>query len=147
MYELMVVAVSQNADTLLSRVEKIIKEADAKDVKVERLGRKKLAYDIKKHSEGEFFLLDFNAEAESIRGISDKLRLEQEDLLRHLLIVKKEQRGRKKSGKKLEEARILEEEKKPKVTVVTRTVEKALRETKGQRDNETKGKKTRKKKL
>ena len=125
-YELMLVASAEKADQLLTRVEKSLKELGAAGIKVDRLGKKVLAYPIKKHADGVYFLVDFEAGTEAIKPFSDKLRLEQEDLLRYLLL-KKEQISTKKSkrAKSVEASQAQEKEEtpttKPKVTVVTKT--------------------------
>ena len=127
-YELMLVASAEKADQLLTRVEKSLKELGAAGIKVDRLGKKVLAYPIKKHADGVYFLVDFEAGTEAIKPFSDKLRLEQEDLLRYLLL-KKEKISTKKSKKMISSAAESSQvekdgsktETKPKVTVVTKT--------------------------
>src|SRR3990167_1164320 len=119
-YELMLVANNERADQLLSRVEKVIKELNAQSLKVERLGKKQLGYSIKKQSDGTYFVLNFEMEADGAKPLSDKLRLEEEDLLRHLLI-RVEKKAKKGKGKKAVESKVEEDEKEPpkaKVTVV-----------------------------
>ena len=127
-YELMLVASAEKADQLLTRVEKSLKELGAAGIKVDRLGKKVLAYPIKKHADGVYFLVDFEAGTEAIKPFSDKLRLEQEDLLRYLLL-KKEKISAKKARKVIsgtaESSQVEKDESKtetkPKVTVVTKT--------------------------
>ncbi|OGD86501.1 30S ribosomal protein S6 [Candidatus Curtissbacteria bacterium RBG_13_35_7] len=123
MYELMIVANYERGDSLLGRVEKAIKEAGANNYKVEKLGRKTLAYVIKKQDTAAYYLINFESEGKAIKQITDKLRLEQEDLLRYLLITK---RAVKLSKKKIRKESIEVEKEtakpKPKVTVVTKTV-------------------------
>lgn len=126
-YELMLVANVDRADQLLARVEKSLKELNGNSVKVERLGKKALAYEIRKQADATYFRINFAIETESIKPFSDKLRLEQEDLLRYLLIKAHKVSGKKglKAGtKSLEvggegdkEAKLVKE---PKVTVVTK---------------------------
>ncbi len=131
-YELMFVAVNDKADQLLGRVEKFIKDANGEGVKVERLGKKQLAYQIKKQTDATYFVLNFQAEGEAVKPIWDKLRLEQEDLLRYLLIRKEEKKGKKKrkvvpSAVELDAASDDKQvsQEKPKVTVVTKSEPKA----------------------
>ena len=126
MYELMLVTGVDRADQLLTRVEKSLKELNATAIKVDRLGKKQLAYPIKKHADGVYFLVDFEIPAEAIKPISDKLRLEQEDLLRYLLLKKEKVLAtRGKRAKFVEAIQAQEKEEtpttKPKVTVVTKT--------------------------
>lgn len=85
-YELMLVATVGEVDSLLSRVEKLIKEREAVDLAIERLGKKQLAYPINKQQEAEYVIVNFNVSGDAIKPIWDSLRLEQEALLRHLLL-------------------------------------------------------------
>lgn len=67
-------------------VEKSVKDAGASAIKVSNLGKKQLAYPIKRNTEGDYYLVNFEAEGAAIKAIGDKLRLEQEVLLRYLII-------------------------------------------------------------
>lgn len=144
-YELMIAAVNERADQLLGRVEKFIKEANGLNVKIDRLGKKQLAYAIKKQTDATYFLLNFEAEAEAIKPVWDKLRLEQEDLLRYLLLKKENKKPRK--GKRSSFAKASDdkkvsssfakasgdedgEKKKPTVTVAVKKAAKATKVTK-----------------
>jgi len=130
-YELMIVATTSGSESLVSRVEKFVKDAEGLNLKTDKLGKKQLAYTIKKQKEAEYFLLEFEAEGANLKGITDKLRLEQEDLLRYMLLGKREAKPSKKKGKKVEVAGKEEPKKETaKVTVVTKGVEK---ESKGRR--------------
>src|SRR3990167_6068293 len=117
-YELMAV-INPKADTeaTAKKVEKFIEDAKAQNVKVEKLGRKELAYPIKKQKEADFFLFYFDALGEGIRGIGDKIRLEQEAVLRYLVIAKKARELAQKQKKVAQQ----EEERSAKVTVKTVT--------------------------
>lgn len=122
----MLVTGVDRADQLLGRVEKSLKELNGTGIKVDRLGKKALAYPIKKHGDAVYFLVDFEISAEAIKPISDKLRLEQEDLLRYLLLKKEKVLGKKGKRARSQEARDAQEKeqapaKKPQVTVVTKT--------------------------
>lgn len=127
MYELMVIAKSDLAQAISAKVEKFLKEAEAASVKVENLGKKTLAYAIAKQTEGEYFLYNFEAEGKNLKALSDKLRLEQEGILRHLLIkVAKVSQAKRHKGNKsatkveVEEKKEEEVKAKPTVTVTTR---------------------------
>ncbi|OGD97456.1 30S ribosomal protein S6 [Candidatus Curtissbacteria bacterium RIFCSPLOWO2_01_FULL_38_11b] len=120
MYELMLVANVDRADQLLSRVEKNLKEANAVAISVDRLGKKPLAYSIMKQNDAIFFVVSFEAESGSIKSVWDKLRLEQEDLLRYLLIHKPKVKASKKSRKVAAKEEKDEEKEKPKVTVAVK---------------------------
>ena len=128
-YELMLVANVDRADQLLSRVEKSIKEANGSGIKVERLGKKTLAYAIKKQTDAAYFVISFEAGGETIKPVWDKLKLEQEDLLRYLMLKKK---SKKVKGKKADRAEVSkapqEIEEKPKVTVAVKKASKVKSE-------------------
>lgn len=77
------------------------------EVELKELGKKALAYQIKKQREGIYFLLDISYTDETIIPDLDKKLLTQDGVLRHLLIrkkvkkeVKKEVKRSKKSGNK-----------------------------------------------
>lgn len=122
MYELVIVSKISESEGLLSRVEKTLKDANATEVKIEKLGKKILAYPIKKQTEADYIMLNFEAEGKAIAEISDMLRLEQEALLRHILLKKKIRKAprRRHALKKVVEEKKVEV---PKVTVVTKTSE------------------------
>ena len=137
MYELMVIAGADGAD---ETVEKHLKDLAVKDSKKQSMGRKQLAYPIKKVTEAEYFLWTFEAEGSAVNQLDNKLRLEQELTLRHLLTVFDPKKAAKvakvdmfSSGKsrvaevssvsRAEEKEKAEEPKmKPKVTVTTKIV-------------------------
>jgi len=78
-YELMVVTTAvSSTDPILAKIEKSVKEAEASNLKVEKLGKKVLAYPIAKQQEGEYVLFNFEAPPEAIDVISKMLRLERE---------------------------------------------------------------------
>lgn len=120
MYELMIVSTIKGSEGLLSRVEKTLKDADALNLKIEKMGKKQLAYPIKKHAEAEYFLLNFDMEGSALKGVSDMLRFEQEDVLRYIILtVKARKASKRKNVQKVEEVKV-EEKEKPKVTVTTK---------------------------
>lgn len=120
LYELMIVAKTDKGDSLVNRVQKTIKEKDAKDIKVDNLGKKPLAYPIKKQTDAAYFLINFNASGSSIKPLSDMLRLEQEDLLRYLIVKKQEKKLKAKTKVKAPITETGEEKAKPKVTVAVK---------------------------
>src|SRR3972149_11364285 len=89
-YELMaVINPKADSEATAKKIEKFIEDAKAQNIKVEKLGRKELAYPVKKQKEADYFLFYFDAEGVGIKGIGDKIRLEQEAVLRYLVIAKK----------------------------------------------------------
>lgn len=122
------------ADGADERVEKHLKDLAVTDSKKQSLGKKQLAYPIKKVVEAEYFLWTFEAEGAAVNQLDNKLRLEQELILRHLLTVfdpkKAAKTGRvssvsgvsKVSGAEQKVEEVEEPKAKPKVTVTTKIV-------------------------
>lgn len=124
LYELMVVARVASAEATLGKVEKLIKES-ASNLRISKLGKKNLAYKISGEAEGEYFVFNFEAEGERVNNISQKLRLEQEAILRHLIIARK----KKEVEVKIETVAASEETEKPQRPKVTvKTVTKKIKE-------------------
>lgn len=124
MYELMVIAKSDSVEDVSDKIEKFLKEIDAASVKIEKLGKKTLAYPIAKQEEAEYLLYNFDAEGKDLKTLADKIRLEQEAILRHMLIkVAKPQKPSKRQRAKEPDVEIPKEEvkAKPKVTVTTKS--------------------------
>lgn len=132
-YELMLVTVPTAAgESLVGRFEKILKDANV-TVKVINMGRKKLGYPIRKQTDADYFLLDFETEGKVVLPVLSRLRLEQEDLLRYMLLKKKAFKPSKKKHGKLEvkaEAEKVEAPKVAKVTVVTKVSDKKVEKVK-----------------
>lgn len=119
-YELMLVASTRgNSDSVVSRIEKIIKDNQAESVKVESMGKKPLAYSIKKHQEANFYLINFDAPEAAIAPVVQKLRLEQEEVLRYMIIKTKFLKPSKK--KKGMQTEAIEAKPEPKVRVAVKT--------------------------
>ena len=140
MYELVIVAKVDKSDQLVSRVEKALKDAVATNLKIERLGKKQLAYPIRKQTDANYFVFNFDAEASAIGGFASKLRLEQEDLLRYLIIKKKQVKIKSKKAAKNQEVET-KTSKLPKVTVVTKTTTAKLTSKRSQTKNKASNKK------
>src|SRR5579872_5582832 len=131
MYELMVVGKVSSADELFKKVEKMIKDANASSVTSVKMGKKTLAFPINKQTEAEYFLFNFEAAGEAISGISDALRLDQEAVLRYMILATKAAKPSKVSKTPKVEAKQVEESQEPKVEKkVTATVKVAAKSDK-----------------
>lgn len=88
-YELILVVSPSLTDALRKKLVVSVKTLlkDLKIVKENELGQKSLAYKIKKETNG--FYLDFVLEGETIPANFEKKLLENENILRHLLLRKK----------------------------------------------------------
>ncbi|MDP3970742.1 MAG: 30S ribosomal protein S6 [bacterium] len=67
------------------RVFELIKQANATMSSQYDMGRRKLAYKIKQQTYGHYYVLQFDAEAEVIKDLDTKLRLDHE-ILRYMLV-------------------------------------------------------------
>lgn len=143
-YELMIVATVEKGDSLVSRVEKAIKENESNNLKVDRLGKKPLAYPIKKQTDANFYLLNFEASPDVLKSLTDKLRLEQDDLLRYLILKNVEKKSSSRA-KKVVKAIEVEMKEKPKVTVAVKKVSR-VKSTKVKSIKSTRGTKGKSKK-
>lgn len=102
MYELMVVGSTKtDSEKFLARVKKILEEASAANLKVEKMGKKLLAYPIAKQTEGEYLVFNFEAEPSAVGEITKTLGLEQEAVLRYLLTKQKAEKESKAAEEKL----------------------------------------------
>ena len=75
-----------NVKEVAKNFEKILTDNGASIVSSKDLGQKELAYEIKDHKSGYYFLI--NIEAEDAKAINefDRLALISEDVIRHLII-------------------------------------------------------------
>ena len=96
MYELMVVAnPSEDAEGFVKKLEGFLTEAKASNLNVERLGKKPLAYQIAKQNEGEYVLFTFEAPSEAPSTLVGKIKLEQNAVLRYMIVKSKATKAKK----------------------------------------------------
>lgn len=74
-------------DKVIGEIEKCIASAKGKVIDVDRIGKKKFAYKIKKRSEGVYVNIKFEAPSEGITVLNKKLKLK-EDILRVFILRK-----------------------------------------------------------
>lgn len=125
MYELMVVTSGKSeVENLISRMEKLIKDGEGTQVKVVNLGKKTLAYPIKKNTEATYFLVNFEAPTNLISTLTGKLRLEQEEVLRYMIV--KVKKGKQKAVSVKHMRQIEEKAEVPKVQVAVKAANKKV---------------------
>lgn len=125
MYELMVVTSGRSeGENLISRVTKLIKDGEGTQVKVVNLGKKTLAYPIKKNTEATYFLINFEAPPDLISTLTGKLRLEQEEVLRYMIV--KVKKGKQKTVSVKHTLQIEEKAEVPKVKVAVKAANKKV---------------------
>jgi len=103
MYEITFIAKEENE----SVVKTLIENLGGKVVKEENLGRKKLAYPIKKERAGFYVTYYFSIDGEKLAGLEKKLNLKKE-IIRFLII--KSEKDLNKIAKKLPEKEVTEME-------------------------------------
>jgi|SRR3989344_463964 len=105
-YELMYIlssAVSDNdVPTIVSEVDKFISEQGGKVIATDLIGKKKLAYPIKKTRNGFYVLETFNLEGSKTQGLDNKLR-SLESIIRYIVVSLDEQERRAEKDKVVHE--------------------------------------------
>lgn len=77
-------------DAVLSRLSKVISDAGGTVGEIERWGRKRLAYPIKRQNDGFYFRIPFEGEAAVARELDRVVRIT-DAVLRHLIVRRHEQ--------------------------------------------------------
>lgn len=89
-YELMYIVPNSYTEEELGTVEKnvaqIFEKNGATIVKATRLGKFRFTYLIKGEDHGHYVLVQFQCEQASVHGISEGLRMNQKEILRHLIV-------------------------------------------------------------
>ena len=90
-YEIMFIVSAKLDETKLGNitkeVQKLISDNKGKVIEFKDLGRKKLAYPILKEVSGFYYLMNVEANADTIKEFDRKLRIN-ENILRHLILNK-----------------------------------------------------------
>lgn len=90
-YEIMFIVKSTLDDAAQKNTAKetqsLITDNKGKVIEFKEMGRKKLAYPIDKEVSGFYYLMNANANAETIKEFDRKLRIN-ENILRHLILKK-----------------------------------------------------------
>ncbi|MGE5558699.1 MAG: 30S ribosomal protein S6 [Bacillota bacterium] len=74
-------------DGIIERFSNIVTGGGGEIVKVDKWGKKRLAYEIKDQIEGHYVLVDFKAPKETSQEL-DRLMKISDDILRHMIIAK-----------------------------------------------------------
>lgn len=89
-YEIMYIVRPDLEESALKKVEsdfeKILTSNKAKVVSKKDLGKRELAYEIKKHKSGYYFLINIESSNSDAIKEFDRLALLSEDIIRHLII-------------------------------------------------------------
>ncbi|MAG59608.1 30S ribosomal protein S6 [Candidatus Woesebacteria bacterium] len=84
---------------ITTSVEKEVKGAGGKAQKIEKWGKRDLAYPIKKHAQGIYFFLGISLPREKVSTF-DRFLQTKEEFLRHLIVKVKTQSSKVKGDKK-----------------------------------------------
>lgn len=89
-YEIMYIVRPDLEESALKRIEsdfeKILTSNKAKVVSKKDMGKRELAYEIKKYKSGYYFLINIEAHNSDAIKEFDRLALLSEDIIRHLII-------------------------------------------------------------
>lgn len=67
------------------KMEKVLVDSKAKVLSSKELGQKELAYEIKKHTTGYYFLINVEADSKAINEF-DRVATLNEDVIRHIAV-------------------------------------------------------------
>lgn len=87
-YEVMFIAKpleDAEVDPIAEFVSNLIKKNGGNVEKVDRWGKRHLAYPVKKQADGNYVLINFEADPEVIKEIDRVMKI-QEDILKHLIV-------------------------------------------------------------
>lgn len=89
-YELMYILASSVSDdqvpTLTEQVKKYIQDFGGTEIEETQLGKKKLAYPVKKTRNGFYVVVEFTMEANKVNELEAKIRTQTATIIRHLVI-------------------------------------------------------------
>src|SRR3989344_9589130 len=89
-YELMYILGSHVADpdvpAITSQILKFVEDFGGTEVKEEQLGKKKLAYPIKKTRNGHYVVVNFTIEASKVNALDAKIRTQDQNIIRYILV-------------------------------------------------------------
>lgn len=92
-YELVVILSPELADDGviggIERVQQAVQSRGGEVVDVNNWGRRRLAYPIKRHLEGTYFVTQLKLDPEQVVDLENNLRIS-EDVIRHLIVRKDE---------------------------------------------------------
>lgn len=88
-YEIMlIVKTGMEADAaskLVNSYKKVITDGKGEVTNFKEMGQRKLAYPINKEINGYYFVMNFGAEAETIKELDRRLKID-ENIIRHMII-------------------------------------------------------------
>lgn len=89
-YELMYILASSVSDDQIpetaQNIEQFVTDNGGTDIAHEQLGKKKLAYPIKKTRNGHYGVIAFTAEGKGVNALDAKLRTQKATVIRHIIV-------------------------------------------------------------
>lgn len=89
-YELMYILASSVSDdqvpAITDQIKKFVESFGGTDITETELGKKKLAYPIKKTRNGYYVVVNFDMEAQKVNELDAKIRTQTGTIIRHLLV-------------------------------------------------------------
>lgn len=89
-YELMYLLGSHVADTevpaIAEQIKKFVEDFGGSDIREQQLGKKKLAYPIKKTRNGHYVVVNFEMDTKKINDLDAKIRTQNNNIIRYILI-------------------------------------------------------------
>ncbi|NJK33914.1 MAG: 30S ribosomal protein S6 [Oscillatoriales cyanobacterium SM2_2_1] len=76
----------QETDAAISKYQTLLQELEAESITIQHRGRRRLAYEIRKHREGIYIQMNYNAPATTVEAIEKMMRLS-EEVIRYLTIL------------------------------------------------------------
>lgn len=92
-YDSMIIAKSDSTEddiqSIIDKVTAIVETNNGKVTNVDKIGKRKLAYEIKKNKEGYYICIEFSVDASAIAEIEKYYRIS-EDIIKQIIIRKDE---------------------------------------------------------
>lgn len=89
-YELMYILASSVSDDQVpataQSIEQFVTDNGGTEISHEQLGKKKLAYPIKKTRNGHYGVITFTAEGKGVNTLDEKLRTQKATIIRHIMV-------------------------------------------------------------
>ena len=77
----------EKVEEVIKKVESIIKNHNGSVQKIERIGKRKLAYDIKKRTQGYYLMIEFQSTGNIAAILEHEYRLMDDVIFRYLTVV------------------------------------------------------------
>lgn len=94
---------NEQVDAFIDKVVSLIETYDGKDVKIDRIGKKRLAYEIQKRQYGYYVSLEFSAKGEVVKALEEVYRFSDEVLRYMTYKISKAQLKQREKDKKAAE--------------------------------------------